>query len=332
MPEPGTRMVKLIDIPLVKRLAEKGTILDSELGFTRSANGPNSALFSSFFLPQRGLCTLVARSSKQHVVGQFRLRSDDTNARIIYIAPNLEYDKDDTAWLHLLDAMAAEAGRRGAHSLIAEVDEYLQLFQTMRVSGFAVYARQEIWQRIPDDLPPTEAIELTEETDADAHGIQLLYTNIVPRLVQQIAMPPSHSQGLVYRRKDRVEGYIAVSEGKCGIYLMPYLHPDVYSEAPAIIAAAINRCSRADKVPVFACLRRYQDWLEEPLVDLGFEPHTRQAVMVRHISAGVRQASFAPLSHKLESLPAPIKPPISEPVIEPINQESYGRTSNYRRS
>ncbi|MBZ0288635.1 MAG: hypothetical protein K8I30_13540, partial [Anaerolineae bacterium] len=259
MSETGTRTVKLVDIPLVKRLAEKGTILDSELGFTRSPDGPNSALFSSFFLPQRGLCTLVTRSKKQHVVGQFRMRSDDPNARIVYLAPHLEYDRDDTAWLHILDAMASEAGRRGAHMLTAEVDEYLPLFQTMRISGFAVYARQEIWQRVPDDLPPVTPVELTPETEADAHGIQLLYTNIVPRLVQQIALPPSHSEGLVYRRKDRVEGYIAVSEGKCGIYLMPYLHPDVFSEAPAILAAAIQTCSRADKVPVYACLRRYQD-------------------------------------------------------------------------
>lgn len=324
MAETGTRTVKLVDIPLVKRLVEKGTILDSELGFTRSPGGPNGALFSSFFLPQRGLCTLVARSKNQHVVGQFRTRPDDPNARIIYIAPYLDYDKDDTAWLHILDAMAVEAGKRGAHMLTAEVDEYLPLFQTMRISGFAVYARQEIWQRMPEELPPLEPVELTEETEADAHGIQLLYTNIVPRLVQQIAMPPSHSQGLVYRRKDRVEGYVAVSEGKCGIYLMPYLHPDVFSDAPAIIAAAMNHCgSRLDKVPVYVCLRRYQDWLEDALIDLGFEPLTRQAVMVRHISAGVRQASFAPLMRKLESIPAPIKPPsvterITEAVTEPV--------------
>jgi hypothetical protein len=320
--EVDTRAVKLVDIPLVKRLVEKGTILDSELGFTRSADGPNSALFSSFFLPQRGLHTLVSRQAKQHVVGQFRLRADDTQARIVYLAPNLEHTMDDTLWLHMLDAMAVEAGRRGAHMLTAEVDEYLHLFQTMRVSGFAIYARQEIWQRLPEDATHIDPAELTEETDADAHGIQLLYTNIVPRLVQQVGVPPSFSKGWVYRKKDRLEGYIAVSEGKCGIYLMPYLHPDVFSEAPAIIAGAIAQASRADKVPVYACVRRYQDWLEDALVDLGFEPLTRQAVMVRHISAGVRQASFAPLSQKLEAMPSRVNPPtITEPVIDKILQE-----------
>lgn len=317
-----TRAVKLVDIPLVKRLIEKGTILDSEIGFTRSAEGPNSALFSNFFLPQRGLHTLLSRCDSQQVVGQFRLRQDETQARILYLAPGLEHTMDDTAWLHILDAMAAEAGRRGAHMLTAEVNEYLHLFQTMRVSGFSIYARQEIWQRMPDEPLAIDPVELTEESEADAHGIQLLYSNIVPRLVQQVAGPPSFSKGLVYRHKERVEGYVAISEGKGGVYLMPYLHPDVFSAAPAIIAAAMNYTNRAERLPAYVCVRRYQDWLEDALVDLGFEPHIRQAVMVRHISAGVRQASFARLAKTLEAMPNTVKPPtITEPIIHQINKE-----------
>src|SRR5690606_20638810 len=139
-------------------------------------------------------------------------------AHITYIAPCLEDEQDDTAWLHVLDAMAAEAGRRGAHMLTAEVDEDLTLFETMRVAGFSIYARQEIWLHMPGELPqlPVDKVDLGEETDSDAHGIQLLYSNIVPRLVQQVAAPPSRSSGLVYRKHDRVEGYIAVSEGRAG--------------------------------------------------------------------------------------------------------------------
>jgi hypothetical protein len=105
---------------------------------------------------------------------------------------------------------------------------------------------------------------------------------------------------------------------------MPYLHPDVFSEAAAILAAAIDQASRShQRVPVYVSVRRYQDWLEDALVDLGFEPSTRQAVMVRHIAAGVRQAGFAPLSHKLESAPNPIKPPTvtTKPVVEKFNKE-----------
>ncbi|MBZ0295606.1 MAG: hypothetical protein K8L99_23820 [Anaerolineae bacterium] len=321
MTQAETRAVKLVDIPLVKRLVENGTILDSETGFTRAMHGPNSALFSNFFLPQRGLHTLMARCEDQYVVGQFRLRPDETHARMIYIAPGLDYGEDDTAWLHVLDAMVADAGRRGAHMLTAEVDEHLDLFETLRVSGFAIYARQEIWQRAPAVLPDLPDILLTQVTEADEHGIHLLYSNVVPRLVQQIAMPPSQSDGLVYRKNERVEGYIAISEGKHGIYLMPYLHPDVFSEAVAIIGAAMRYANNVDRLPVYVCVRRYQDWLEDALVDLGFEPMTRQAVMVRHIAAGIRQTSFATPAHKLEVIPSPIKPPTAtEPVIDHIQQ------------
>jgi hypothetical protein len=322
--EAETRAVTLVDIPLVNRLVEYGVVLDNEVSFTRAGGSPSSALFSSFFLPQRGLHTLMAKADSQQVVGQFRLRADETHARIVYIAPALDYGVDDTAWLHVLDAMAADAGKRGAYMLTAEVDEGLDLFQTMRISGFSIYARQEIWQRHPDEPLPTPDLcaRLTRESEADAHGIQLLYSNIVPRLVQQIAMPPGHSSGLVYRKNDRIEGYIALTEGKSGIYLMPYLHPDVFSEAGAIITAAINHADHPDRVPVYVCVRRYQDWLEDALNDLGFEPLTRQAVMVRHIAAGVRSTSFASLAHRLEVAPSPIKPPtITEPVIDHMSQE-----------
>jgi hypothetical protein len=254
------------------------------------------------------------------------MQQDRHQAHILYVAPNLNYDQDNSAWLHVLDALAAEAGRRGAHMLTAEVDEDLSLFETMRVAGFSIYARQEIWQHAPGELPelPVDKVDLTEEVEADAHGIHNLYCNIVPRLVQQVASPPSHSNGLVYRKNERVEGYIAVSEGRAGIYLMPYLHPDVFSEAAAILAAAIEQTRRShERVPVYVSVRRYQDWLEDALVDLGFEPWTRQAVMVRHITAGVRQAAFAPLSAQLEAVPTPLKPPTArtKPIVEKFTEE-----------
>jgi hypothetical protein len=299
---------KLVDLPLVRRLAEKGTMLDSELSYTREGGGAQGVLLSSILLPQRGLYTLVGRADKQHVIGQLRLKPDDHLAQIVYMAPSLEAGMCDTAWLALMDAMAYEAGRRGAHILTAEVDEGSPLFVSMRQTGFAVYARQEIWRRNVADEPLLETHlsgVLVEETDDDQMDIQLLYSNIVPRLVQPITVPSRDSKGLVYRKADRVQGYIAVSEGKAGVYIMPYLHPEVLGrEAAAIIAGVIAQSSRADRLPVYVCVRRYQDWLTESLKSMGFEAWTQQAVMVRHIAAGIRQASFAPLVQKqLDAVP-----------------------------
>lgn len=301
---------KLVDLPLMRRLADKGATLDSELSFTRSAEGSSSALLSSILLPQRGVYTLVGRAGKQPVTGQFRLKADDHLAQLTHIAPQLEDGANDMAWLAMMDAIAYEAGRRGAHMLTAEVDEISPFFKTMRQSGFAVYARQEIWRWLvtPADLPTVSELGevaragLAEETDDDTLDIQLLYSNIVPRLVQPITVPGRDSEGLVYRKGGRVQGYIAVSEGRAGIYVMPFMHPDVLGrEAAAIMAAVVARvCGKGNTSAVYVCVRRYQDWLAESLRELNFEPCSQQAVMVRHIAAGVRQAMFAPLSHAVQ--------------------------------
>lgn len=318
MPESEIRAAKLVDIPVIQRLVDKGTILDTELACTRETISQHML---SNLLPHRNVVTLVGRVDQQRIAGQFRLKADEHLAQMLYIAPDL--NEPDTAWLELVDSMAYEAGRRGAHMLTGEVDEDSALFTTLRSAGFAVYARQEVWRRpagccLPDNVTPAE---LHPETDGDAMEVQLLYCNIVPRLVQPVAVPSGESQGFVYRgERDRIQGYVAVTEGKSGIYLMPFLHPDIpYHSAASILAGAITRVNRADKLPVYICVRRFQDWLEEGLVELGFESCKQQALMVRHIAAGIRQAVFTPLKHALEVVPAGARPPttpVSKSVME----------------
>ncbi len=302
---------KLVDLPLIRRLAETGTILDSELRCTREVADAQSIMLSSI-LPQRNFYTLAGRAGRQRIVGQFRIRSDEPIAQVVYIAPELDAHRRDTAWLHLIDAMVIEAGKHGAHMLTAEVDEDSALFVTMRSAGFAVYARQEMWQRAAGPLPPTAPVEVREAKDEDNSAIQSLYCNIIPRLVQPVAMPPEDCEDFIYRQDNRLQAHVAVSTGKCGIYMMPLLHPDIpYRDAAPILAGVLARIGRADRLPVYVCVRRYQDWLEDALTELGFAPCQQQALMVRHIAAGVRQAAFSPLEHTLEVMPHVMRPPTS---------------------
>lgn len=303
-----TRLVGLVDIPLVIRLTEDSVILDSALGFKRDVQGPNGALLSSILLPQRGLHTLIARSDKQQVIGQFRLKSEDNNAHMVYVAPGLEDGEDDTAWLHVFDAMAREAGKHQAHTLVAEVNEDSSLFETMRTCGFAVYARQQIWRRLPGTThhPTGRLVTLTEQTEADIPGIMALFTATVPGLMQQI-VSPSEEKGLVFRRDDRIEGYFAIYEGKNGIFVTPYLHTDVSETAPDVFAAVLRMIPRCEKLPLYVCVRRHQDWFTMSLHALGFEPGMQQAVMVRHLTAGVRHARFETAENGRRLIP--IQPP-----------------------
>lgn len=305
-----THTVSLVDLPLVRRLAESGVILDSESGYTRGDSGTS---FFTLLLPNREVHTLVTRVDQLQLVGQFRLRSNEHHAHIIYIAPGMETeDEDNTVWLYMLDALAVAAGRRGAHTLAAELPESDPLFTTLRAANYAIYARQEIWQHPPlndGDLPlPAHEITLTEATRDDLQGIHLLYSNIIPRLVQQVSDLPDVCEGLVYRKNERVEGFIAISEGKYGLYLMPHLHPDVFSEAGDIMTLALAQVGRTRK-PIFVRVRRYQDWLDNVLDALGLTMVTQQALLIKHIAAGVRTTAFAPLHQKLEGIPSQVKPP-----------------------
>lgn len=312
------RPAKLTDLPLIHRLAADGLTLDMQLACTREGGALGAAargLLVPSLVRQHDIYTLVGRANRQPVMAQYRLKADDHLAQILALAPQLPPDADDSAWLHIVDALTMDAGRHGAHMLTAEVDEATPLFCTMRQAGFAVYARQEIYRAASaaalQPAPPL-AGTLHEETDADAMDVQLLYANIVPRLVQPISVPSADSTGLVYRHEGRILGYIAVSVGRSGIYVVPFLHPDVLGrEATAALSAVLTGvASRADRLPVYVCVRRYQEWLEESLYALGMQPAAAQAVMVRHIAIGIRQPQFARVNPAMRVAHA-LTPPVS---------------------
>ncbi len=309
--EPDIRAANLVDLPVLRRLTENALILDTELGCTRDTLGVHGALIGGGMW-SRDHYTLIGRVNKQMVAGQIRIKPEDHVAQIVFIAPPHDEGDSNTGLLHMLDAMIIEAGRRGAHMLTAEIDELSPMFTTFRSCGFAVYARQELWRGVLPFPAHIEPATLTRETIDDSFDIQLLYSNIVPRLVQPFTVPSRESEGLVYREEGRVRGYIAFSEGKNGVYVTPYLHPDIpYQQAASILAGAILKAERAERAPITVCVRRYQDWLETALHEIGFSVIGQGAVMVKHIAAGIRQAAFTSLAQMLDAMPAaptPITP------------------------
>ncbi len=291
-----THSMKLRDLPLMLRLKQNAIVLHSELGLTEDARGQNSALLSSIVFP-RGLHTLLGHINDKNVVGQFRYRPGESNAHIVYLAPTLDEHEDDTTWLHMLDAMAEQAGENGAHNLVGEVELSHRLFETMRRAGYAVYSRQVIWRHSPIVAGfPFSDLQVTPECEDDQIGIAALLGCTIPRIMQAVMGPSADMEGLVYRKDGQVEAYVAYSEGKHGVYLLPFLHPEVLSEASDIVAAALQKIERCRKLPVYISVRGYQGWLENAMLDLGFSPWLEQAVMVKHLTAGIRQTSFAQVS------------------------------------
>jgi hypothetical protein len=317
---PDARPFLPIDLPLVHRLSPLGVSLDSATTLTRGVHTIEGAVWGSVPLADLGTPTFVVRVGKTDAVAQFRHKAGDQHAHIVFIAPDVEKCKDDSAWLHLLDAMIVAAGKRGATTLNAEVDENSAAFVVLRQAGFAVYARQEIWKRDPAPVAVGADAILRPETERDAFGIQALYASIMPRLVLQADAPPETGRGgFVYEQDDQLVAYVSVQEGKCGIYVQPFIHPEAYDQSQPIVTAALSRLPRADRLPVYFCVRRYQDWLRGSLSTLGFEAWASQAVMVKHTANRIEQSVFKPV-HSFDGV-VRILPPSSTKWM--INRERF---------
>jgi hypothetical protein len=289
-----TRHIHLVDLPLIRKMGEKGIILSYALRLTREDYEPASAIWTGMLF-SRGVHSMVARRAEEWVVGQYQFRSEDEpNARLLYVAPNPDEHSDDTLWLHLLDAMAGQAGSDGAHHLIAEVDPRSPLFEILRRAGFAVFSRQAIWRHEGGALPAAAAdLDIRRVGDDDAGRAQGLLGRVMPSILEPIAPVPQRARGFGYWREGRMEGYVTVDEGRQGILLVPYFLPDALPAASSVLARLTAEHRRDRQIPVYVGIWSFQSWLEDLVAGLGFIEWQTQASLVRHIAAGVRQANFS---------------------------------------
>ncbi len=333
--ETEIRPATLVDLPMLYRIMDKAILLDSVADCVRDKHDLMGVLLSSNVLrPLGGTHTLIARSDRQQVVGQFRMKSDNSNAHIVFIAPTLEQETDDSLWLAILDAMVAEAGRYDAHMLIAEVDVLSPLFETMRTSGFSLYTRQQIWQRPPAPIPTTPSpLTLYEATDADMLSVHALLGRTLPSLMQSVPCTPEDSQRWIYKKDNRVEAYFVVSSGKYGVHIVPFINPEEVTseEVIALFEALLQRLPKSERHNVFIRVRRYQEWMDYALSRMGFEPTgNTQAVMVRHITIRNKQHRLAfGMHYALKAFLDPVK--ISQPQLQAEEFYQYSTSRNVWR-
>lgn len=191
---------------------------------------------------------------------------------------------DENIWLPLLDQAVMEVGRRGLHSLVAEVGETGPELPILRRAGFAVYTRQDIWVLKENHVGVDGKQLLSLRRSEDDWGIQLLYANTVPRLVQLVepAPPFCDDDGWVLRENDELTAYIHIHNGPAAGWLAFFIHPNAEARAEELITAALHIHPPQPAHPVYCCVRRYQSWLQGALERSGFTLWGSQAVMVKH--------------------------------------------------
>lgn len=289
------RPLDVRDLRLLHRLRRDGLCLHAQLAYTRGPHALQTALLD-VLTPGRATHTFAARPllpGEPAAVGQIAHDLGDSVARLGFIGPTAQVDS--AVGLRLLDALSQEAGMRGAHNLIAEVDEDQPAFECLRRAGFAVYARQQIWRWEGTPSPEQEYDDVwRSEVPADGEAIAWLVANLVPGLVMQVEAAPGRSRrGMLHWAEGELRAYLDLERGPRGVWAQPYIHPAV--EAIDMLLTAFLRRSAEPDRPVYLCLRSYQSWMVGALVRLGFERVTEQAVMVRRLAATVRRAVPAPL-------------------------------------
>ena len=285
------RSLDFLDLPLLPRYRRDMLPLDSARLMTRG-NPLGAMALLSYLNPRRHLYTAIASEDGNSLMGQVTLHEEETSARLTFLAPAKNVDG---LFLPLAAHLSTQAGEWGAFYLLAEVDEELPAFRSLRQGGFAMYAWQRVWKLPPAQETPEETWRTVESTDWIA--VQNLHSQIVPALIQPVDALPKQVTGLVCGSEGTLQAYVAVSRGPKGVWIQPFILPDSGCDTK-MLANLSSAVSEWRGQPIYICVRSYQTWLESVLEDLGAEAGPRQAVMVKRLAKAIKEPQAAPVMEK----------------------------------
>jgi hypothetical protein len=290
------------DFPSLHRNRNDGIWLDTALALTRWMGlVPTGALLATL-APATGIYTYVAESDStedQQVVGQFIYPLGQENAKLTFLSPGEMIQKPAASTL--LDFLAARAGDRGAHNLLAEVDAPSNTYDVLRKAGFAIYSRQRVWE-----LKSSGTVKNSlwrQVVEKDEHHVHYLYHSLVPALVQRTEPPPwENMNGLIFEFNGDTMGYVHLSYGPKGILAQPFVHPDT-DHAEELITTMHDAIPGIRSRPVYLAVRSHQAWLTPFMEELELKSGPHQAVMVKRMTVPLKELSPAIAKPAMDAQP-----------------------------
>jgi len=314
------------DLPILHRYRHRGLFLDAATMLTRGQFLVPAGAMLAYFAPAIGIFTFLCENgdhSESPLLGQVTHPPGSPSARLSFLAPESALESFELP--ALLDYAALQIGERGAFHIQAEVDEQHGALEPLRNAGFAIYARQRIWQLEEPPSLEVEPLACRLCKDQDVPAVRSLYNDLVPGLVQQVEPPPrSGSRSLVYYQDGMLLAYLELRYGPFGIWVQPFVHPDAENSVNQLVLRLQNLPNRHSR-PVYVCVRSYQSWLEPFIDEIGAKSSSSQALMVRHLA-------ISRLAAQVFALPA-INGKHPEPTAPMMRLENYynehDRKKNY---
>jgi hypothetical protein len=285
------------DFPLLHKYRTQGIFLDS----TRSLIHGQVLIPLGALLPFLGPAIRIftyrcddCSPSGVPLIGQVTYMLGASYARLSFLAPENTIEMADLDALS--DYMVVQIGRQGVFHILADVDESSQVYHLLRRAGFAIYARQRIWRLDGQVTSEADIVPWRTCRSSDVIGARSLYGNVVPGLVQQVEpLLKKNLKGFVNYHKSDISAYVELKYGRCGIWVQPYVHPDV-ENFDRQLAFLLNNLPGRRNRPLYICVRSYQSWLEAAIEAIGAHPGPQQAVMVRHLTVINRVKQTYPLT------------------------------------
>jgi hypothetical protein len=273
------------DLPILLRYRHRGIYFDNASILTRGEMLISAATVLSYFAPAIGTYTYLyvdEDNNSDQLMGQVYHDQGDQLAHLTFLAPETAFENES---LHaLLEYIVRQVGERGAYHLMAEVDERTTAFEYLRKASFALYVRQRIWRCENEVEHQPESTHWREISKQDVIAVRSLYNTLVPPLVQQVeSLPTDQMKGLVFYQDDELLAYAEVKYGQRGIWVHPFIHPDIEDVGERLKDLLHNLPNRHSR-SIYLCVRSYQAWIEHTLEDMHIESGPMQAVMVKHLA------------------------------------------------
>jgi hypothetical protein len=220
------------------------------------------------------------------------------------LTPPLDRGEDaQAAWSRMINYTVGAAGERGIQRIFSCAGNGSPERAVLSAAGFSLYAREDIFRldAAPRDQAPAPD-GIRPEQSSDQIGINLLYTEITPHLVQQAEYPIgigtdwlcgsvgwNQGEGFVLEDRVGIAGYGYLISGRIGHWLRIFVHARAYNRASDLVDYAMALLNYYPPLPVYCGVREYQGGVRAPLEERGFQMFSAQCRLVRHTMARVKE-------------------------------------------
>jgi hypothetical protein len=242
--------------------------------------------FLDYLNPAKGVFTALAEQDAKIVLaGQVTHTGTSRSSNLSFIAPGRGMTSE--SFPELLEFLIEQAGKWGTFHFLVETDEHSNSFDVFRAFGFSVYAWQRVWKFKTGssiEIPADYGQHWSQALDRDQVAVRSLCQSLVPALVQPVEnVFDKRVSGWVCRNDCNLIGYADIIQGREGIWVQPYIHPET-EQVDLILCDLLNQLQQKSQKPVSICVRSYQAWIESALEELPVLASPRQALLVKHLA------------------------------------------------